>query len=579
MGVFLRAQALLHDTEPGPAAHARPVLILRSCRPAQFAAAVSVARDRYPGSEIVALSHAGHLETLRSAGVDRVLEFPGTRFTVFGAAPWRWLSLRAEKFETVIVPQMTADPRAYNNLHWVAALLRSRTVLLLPGEHAPEVRDRRQFARFLFEGAMHGAPRWLDQLLFLVLLAVTSVLPRHHPSVRRARPRVLHVIPSLGMGGAQRQLFEVINATPPDRFDVSVVVLCDFGAGFARQWLKRDDVTITYLTAYPTLTLLVRELTRHCRDGRYDIVHTWLWLANWVGVAAARFAGVPRVITSVRSLSVNNRALGYGGWWHRMADVLGSRAADIVTVNADALAHNYSRWALRKRRRIEVVHNGLDPSDFRVDRKDSRRRLLDATGAPEDAVLIGTVGRLSPEKNHRLFLRIVEQVRLAHPTVHGVIVGDGVCQTELERTCAELGLGTHVTFLGQRADAARFTAGLDVFVLPSFIEGFPNALLEAVFLGVPSVASRVGGSVDVLGERSLTFDVNADGEAIATVLALLDDRAGAAVRADEQRQRALDLFTSDRTASHWCRLYDSCCGGPTARPRFSVRGGERKRAA
>jgi len=551
------------DIAPGTdSASLRRVLILRSCRPAEFAAAVRFARRRHPGGELVALSHRGHRDALLAAGVDDVIEIPGTRFGLTRLPPWHLARLRSSAFEEIIIPQMSPSLGAHRNLYRLVAVLSFRRVVILPGTEPAVIRERRGFLPFVLRVSLEAVVEVVDLPLLLTLLVFARLLKLRRISYDLSRKRrVLHVIPSLGMGGAQRQLCEVVNATPSDRYDVDVIVLCDFGDGFARQWLTRDDVRVEYLRHYPRMVCQVWEIARLCRARQYDLVHTWLWLANWIGVAGARIGGVPFVVTSIRSLSVHNRALGYGRWWHPIADALGSRAADVVTVNADALARNYARWALRRRSAIDVVHNGLDPSQFLCDRRDARRRVLEAAKAPADAVLVGTVGRLSPEKNHALFLDLIRALVRLRPQVRGVIVGDGIMLRALEQKAEQMGLHGVIAFLGQRSDPVRLMAGFDVFVLPSLIEGFPNALLEAVFLGVPAVASNVGGNPEVLGDPELLFDVGSTDQALAALLTAIDDPDRATMRADRARRRALRLFTADRTTSAWLALYERCWAG------------------
>jgi glycosyltransferase involved in cell wall biosynthesis len=274
-----------------------------------------------------------------------------------------------------------------------------------------------------------------------------------------------------------------------------------------------------------------------------------------IGVAGARLAGVPRVIASVRNLSLWKRTW-YHQWWFRAADALCSRAADVVTVNAEALTTDHGRWAWYPSRRIQVVHNGLDPSLFLGDIREARTRVRHAAGLADDAVVIGLVGRLAPEKDHLTFLRMMQMVRAERPDVHAVIVGDGQLRTQLETASEEMGLSDVVTFLGERDDARKLMAGFDLFVLTSTIEGFPNVLLEAAFLGVPSVASRVGGSPDVLANPEDTFVAGDAPAAAQRVLMLLDSPSLAEAGAVLTRLRAFTLFTADRTASRWFALYD-----------------------
>ena len=208
------------------------------------------------------------------------------------------------------------------------------------------------------------------------------------------RRRVLHIISSLGFGGAQVQLAEVLNRTPAAQYDVELLVLGRSDGDFSRQWLNRDDVTISFLDEWPRLTPAVFEVRDRCRAGQYDLVHTWLFMANIVAVAGARLAGVPLVIASVRNLSVWKREQWYRKWWHRTADVLGSHAADVVTVNANALVADHAKWALMSRSRIRVIHT---PRSIAIPRgrRDARSRLIER-GRARRRVLVGTSGD-SPE--------------------------------------------------------------------------------------------------------------------------------------------------------------------------------------
>ena len=548
----------LVERQPAP----RPrVLVLRSCRPAQFSAAVEAARRRHPEAEIVALSHAGHRESLEAAGVDTVIEIGGKRFGLFSVAPAVLRRLRREGFAEVVIPQMTPHREAYGNLYRFAAAIGAAAVTIIPGEEAAVTCSTAAFRRMLLMQLRYEIFGWFQSpALLLGLMAASCLAPRRGAPRRAVSPqtptRVLHIISSLGVGGAQRQLAELINRTPVDRYDVEVLVLGRSDGEFSRQWFAREGVKVAYLTEWPRLVSSVLEVRRHCRAGRYDIVHTWLFMANAIGVTGARLAGAPRVIASVRNLSLWKRTW-YHQWWLRAADVLSSHAADIVTVNAHALAADHGAWALYPASRIHVVHNGLDPSLFLADRRDARARVRDAAGVPADAVVIGTVGRLAPEKDHLTFLRMLHAIRQLRTDVHGVVVGDGQLRSQLEAAAEDMNLADAISFVGERDDARRLMAGFDVFALTSTIEGFPNVLLEAAFLGVPSVASRVGGSPDVLANPEDTFEAGDAAAAAQRVLALIDAPSIGEAGAELTRQRAFSMFTADRTASRWFALYDA----------------------
>jgi glycosyltransferase involved in cell wall biosynthesis len=536
-----------------PAARRR-VLVLRSCRPAQFAAAVAAVRQRHPDAEIVALSHVGHRESLTAAGVDRIVEIPGTRFGILRLRRRDLYRLRRERFDEAVVPQMTAHHDGHGNLYRIVAGIGARAVTVIRGDEQPLACGAGRFFRHTFKVSCLEAFVWVQRPPFLLaLLAAACCVPRR-TAEPKARRRVLHIISSLGVGGAQRQLAELVNRTPADAYDVDVLVLGSFDGEFARQWFARPDVRVTYLSEWPRLVSSVLEVRRICAAGKYDVVHTWLFMANVIGVAGARLARTPRVIASVRNLSLWKRTW-YRQWWFRAADVLSSRAADVVTVNAEALVTDHAGWSCYSADRIRVVHNGLDPALFRLDRREARSALLAVAGLKEDAIVIGTVGRMAPEKDHATFLKVIQAVRQARTDVHAVVVGDGQLRQLLEAEAAALGIADAVAFVGERTDARRLMAGFDVFVLTSTIEGFPNVLLEAAFLGVPAIATRVGGSPDVLADSDDTFLAGDASAAARRLLALIAAPAAARDNAERSRERALALFTADRTASRWFELY------------------------
>jgi glycosyltransferase involved in cell wall biosynthesis len=522
----------------------------------QFRAAVLDARRRRPEADILALTHAGHHESLEAAGVDRILELRGRRFGLLRMTPAALWRIRRERVDEVVIPQMTAHADAHRNLYRLAAATGARRITVMPGEDTPLTLDAATFRRMLVKPVHVDFAALIERpVVLLALLAAACVARRRQPARAGTRLRVLHIISSLGVGGAQRQLAELVNRTPADKYDVDVLVLGKADGEFSRQWFARESVRVTYLTQWPRLVASTIEVQRHCQAGNYDIVHTWLFMANVIGVAGARLAGTPRVIASIRNLSLWKRTW-YRQWWFRAADALCSRAADVVTVNAEALTTDHGRWAWYPSRRIQVVHNGLDPSLFLGDVRQARTRVRHAVGVADDAIVIGTVGRLAPEKDHLTFLRMLHAVRARRPDVHGVIVGDGQLRTQLETAAEQMGLSDAVTFLGERDDARRLMAGFDLFVLTSTIEGFPNVLLEAAFLGVPSVASRVGGSPDVLASGEDTFVAGDAAAAAQRVLTLLDTPSLAEAGAELTRLRAFTLFTADRTASRWFALYD-----------------------
>jgi hypothetical protein len=144
------------------------ILILRSCRLAQFLAAVVAARQRSPRAEIVALAHRGHRQVLRAAGIDRVIEVRGRRFGLLAMSPWTLAQVRAEKFDEVIIPQMSGDAEAHVNLYRLVMALNPPRVVIQPGEGPAQEFDRARFLAFVMKHTTSGVRKW-DAAMFVVL--------------------------------------------------------------------------------------------------------------------------------------------------------------------------------------------------------------------------------------------------------------------------------------------------------------------------------------------------------------------------------------------------------------------------
>ncbi len=532
------------------------MLVVRCCRAPQFDAAVAWTRAALPGARVWAFTSPAGVDTAWRAGVDHLLvqddDFGATRLSL---AMYR--TLRGLGLTHVVIPQMATDGALYANIYrMVAALGVPEVVVLAPGT-APKRVPLRTFARDACRASLGGLVRALDVPLMLLALIAALARPRRTPgraTAGRGRRRILHVISTLGVGGSQVQLATLVARLPRDRYDVHVLALGGADDEFSRAHFRRPDITLHQVRAGTSrigAILAVRDL---CRTHRFDIVHTWLFLSNVIGAAGARLAGTPRIISAVRNLSHAHRTYDWE-WWKRPADALATRAADLVTVSARPLLADHARWTWCRPSSLAVVHSGLDPADLVFDRDACRMALRAELHVSGRQVVIGTVGRLAHEKDQETLLRAVSRLRIDGHDIVTVVVGDGDRRAALESLAQRLGLGTAVRFLGTRRDARRIIAGLDLFVLSSAVEGLPNALLEAALLGIPAVATDVGGCRDVIVDESVLVPAANPvklAEAIARRLAdpLRRRRDGAALRA-----RALTMFTADHMVNAWLALY------------------------
>jgi glycosyltransferase involved in cell wall biosynthesis len=363
--------------------------------------------------------------------------------------------------------------------------------------------------------------------------------------------RIVHVIGSLGPGGAERQTVYTLTGLLDQGFE-SVQLLCrylvpstnerhDFylpdctAAGIPVRTIREgvsDDSPVNIPPSLRGIRHAVSEgLTRDIvdlfwefMDLRPQIVHAWLDANNITAGPAAALAGVPRIVVSGRN--VNPTGFGfYRPEMHPVYRALLELPQVTMVNNSYAGRDDYARWLGVEAGRISVIHNGCE---FAAERFYAwRHKVRDAYAIPPDSIVVGTVARFSEEKRPDLFIEMAHRILKEQPTLLFMYFGVGPLFDRMKEFAESLGISNRVRLMGVTDDIWKSLAAMDVFVLSSRMEGLPNVLIEAQCAGIPVVATNVGGSPETFidGKTGLGVD-NATPESLgAAVLRLtLDQR-------------------------------------------------------
>ena len=299
--------------------------------------------------------------------------------------------------------------------------------------------------------------------------------------------------------------------------------------------------------------VVLGRLYRAMRDFRPTVVHTHTAKAGFVGRVAARLARVPIVVHTFHGHVLR----GYFGptktMLYRLLERLLARWSDVLVAVSDAVKQDLVTLGVAQAAKIRVIPLGL-PLERLADPL-PRGLLREPARVPDDAPLVGIVGRLVPIKDVSTFLEAAARLRRTMPTARFAIVGDGELRAGLEAQAATLGLADCAHFYGWREDMAAVYGDLDVVVNCSRNEGTPVALIEALAAGRAVVATRVGGTPDLLGDGARgALVAPSDPEALAAaVLAALQHPMRE--RIDAARQYVLARHSVTRLLSDIDGLY------------------------
>jgi glycosyltransferase involved in cell wall biosynthesis len=360
-------------------------------------------------------------------------------------------------------------------------------------------------------------------------------------------PRLLHIIPTLVRGGAEKQLSLVATGLPRDEFDVHVAVLTHSGP--LEESLRQAEVPVTVIgKRWKVDPLAYWQLRRMIRRLKPDIVHTWLFAANSYGRQAAIAEGVKHIAAGERCVDPWKTGL------HLAIDRrLACRTQRIVT-NSSGVLQFYAQRGLPAEK-FTIIPNGIHvrpPAD-----PVTREALLQELGLPPAERLIGVVGRLWPQKRIKDLIWVADLLKTARDGWHMLIVGDGPQRWRLERYRNQNRIQDRVHFLGERPDVPRLMPHFDVLWLGSQYEGQSNAIMEAMAAGVPVIATDIPGNRDLVvdGETGYLVPLSDRIEFARRTTWLFDDEALRRRLGDAGRQRILTHFTVEQMIERHAALY------------------------
>ncbi len=284
-------------------------------------------------------------------------------------------------------------------------------------------------------------------------------------------------------------------------------------------------------------------------------MRTHQYHANLYGRLAAWLCRVPCIVPSVHNVYTRDRKVH-----RRVLNNLLGRVSDRVIAVSGTVKKDIIKYDNLSEEKVMVIHNGIDRQRFlNIDAGRVRSEL----GISPEAVVIGTVGRLTPQKGHKYLLDAISSVAKTFPHAVLLLVGGGPAKEDLMRYAEYLGITGKVIFAGFRKDVPGMLAAMDAFVFPSLWEGLPNALIEAMAAGKPIIASDILSNREVLESEKYGILVPVgDSRAIeAAILSLMQDKKSAEAYGAAAQVRALSYFDINSTINRYIDLFENVLAG------------------
>jgi glycosyltransferase involved in cell wall biosynthesis len=354
------------------------------------------------------------------------------------------------------------------------------------------------------------------------------------------------------VGGTEKQLSLLVSSLNPDIFRPIVVQL-----SMHPSQKTTDTIGNVKLFHLPTKKIYslrglnqIRKLVNLAKDEQVDIIHTFFEKSEVMGWLVKRLSGIPVWITSRRDLGFKRKEI------YNKIFRISSRDCNKCVANCIAVKEQTLQKEGLPEGKVEVIYNGMDFSPYQ--KSYNGNALRKEIGIDNQTSLVGMIANFNFEiKGHQYFIEAAKKILERFPNTEFILVGDGALRQRFEKLSEELGIRQKIHFLGKRNDIPVLLSSLNVSVLCSTNEGFSNVILESMAAGKPVVATKIGGSPEMVTNGVTGYLVPpADPDALAkAIITSLQNEEKANVMGEAGRKRATDIFSVEAMVSEYEKLY------------------------
>lgn len=372
--------------------------------------------------------------------------------------------------------------------------------------------------------------------------------------MQTSKIKVLHIIKSLGRGGAEMLLPATVHQHNKEQFEFHCIYFLPWKNQMVEA-LETEGVRVTCLAAKNNLQMLlqIRNVKKYIQQHGITIIHAHL---PWAGVVAARAgkdAGVPIIYTEHNNV---NRYHWVTRWLNKKSYY---KFTKVIAVSDDAKAASIAQFKTIPCS-IETIHNGVDTSFFYL-QNGFKEKSKQELNLPLDKFIVSNVAVFRTQKRLDRWLQIAQHTLEQTKDVQFVLIGDGPLKEEVQQLISENQLTENVFLPGLQKDMKPWLAATDIFLMSSDWEGLPIALLEAMSMGCVPVVTDAGGIPElVTAESGIVYEKENTQRAVAAVTSLLQERRSLEAYSLNARKRIEEHFSLKKMVGELERVYGEVAG-------------------
>ena len=362
--------------------------------------------------------------------------------------------------------------------------------------------------------------------------------------------KILHIIKSLGRGGAEMLLPETLKEHNKDKFEFHYIYFLPWKNQMVEA-IEKSGGKVTCFAAKNNIQLLLQfsKIIKYCKENKIQIIHAHLPWAGFVSRLVHMITKIPVFYTEHNLQERYHFITKKLNKWTFNFQTFGIGVSDDVT---QSIKKN-----INPKITVNTILNGVNTISFQRNNSQSRNKIREQFGLPEDAFVIGTVAVFRFQKRLDLWLEILAESINLNPKIYGIIVGAGPLESLLHQKHVALGLEGKVFFAGLQTNVKPFYEAMDVFMMSSSFEGLPIALLEAMSMSCAIVSTNAGGIKEVLrhGEDGLIEVVDDWKKLPNSILLLVDDNEKLNYFQNNARDRVVTSFSIKTMVAQLEKLY------------------------